>query len=117
MLSILGHRSKKPSPRIDSMCVYNRVDMKERWIPILIKKGSWITMQQDRRRNINPAQSHFISAWKGKVKDFKIEKKKRLVLVQYVFMHREVHVPQDIGLPQHRPNCKYLHYLSTLNFN
>ena len=116
MPSVVGHRSKKPSPRIDSMCVYNRIDKRERWKPLLIKKRSWITMQQDRRRKINIEQNQFISGWKGKVKEFKIEKRKGMVLVQHVFMHRELQIPKDTSLPRLGPNCKFPHCRNTPNF-
>ena len=45
-------RSKRPSSFIESMCIYNRVDTEERWIPTIIKIRSWITMQPSKRRKI-----------------------------------------------------------------
>lgn len=100
-------RSRRPSSSIDSMCIYNRVDEEERWIPIIIKIGSWITLQQNKRRKLNVQSSHFITAWKGKVKEFKIEKGKKIILVQHVFMHKELQIQPNTALPRHRPNCKF----------
>ena len=74
-------RSKRPSSSIECMCIYNRVDAKERWIPTVIKIGSWITMHTSKKRKINEKSSHFITAWKGKDKKFKIEKGKKMVLI------------------------------------
>ena len=74
------------------MCVHNRVDKEERRISIIIKKGSKITMQQNKGRKLNPTTNHYINTWKEKVKEFKIEKGQKLVLVQYVYMHKGIHV-------------------------
>ena len=100
-------RSKRPYSSIDSMCIYNRVDEEERWIPNIIKIGSWITMQQNKRRKLNVQSIHSITTWKGKVKEFKIEKGKKMVLVQHIFMHKELHIQTSIALPQHRPDSKF----------
>ena len=99
--------SKRPSLSTESMCVYNRVDAEERWISTIIKIGSWITMKSSKRRKINEQLSHFITTWKGKVKKLKIEKRKKMVLIQLVFMHKEIFIQPNLNLPQHRPNCKY----------
>ena len=108
MQSVLTRRSRKPPSSIESMLIHNRVDEMERWIPLVIRKGSWITMQQNKRRKTNPSISHFINAWKGKVKQFKLENGKKMVLVQHVFMHREIQLQSGTSLPRHRPNCKFL---------
>ena len=99
--------SKRPSSSIESMCVYNRVDVEERWIPTFIKIESWIIMRPSKRKKINEKLSHFITVWKGKVKKFKIEKGKKMVLIQHVFMHKEIFIQPNLTLPWHRPNCKY----------
>ena len=93
------------------MCIFNRVDENERWIPIVIRKGVWITMQQNRKRECSLFYhriSHFITAWKGRVKDFKIQRGKKMVVVQLVFMHREIYISPTMSLPRHRPNCKFI---------
>ena len=108
--------SKRPSSSIESMCIYNRVDAEERCIPTVIKIGSWITMQPSKRRKINEQSSHFISTWKGKVKEFQFEKGKKMVLIQHVFMHKEIFIKSITTLPQHRPNCKF-YCISTLKFS
>ena len=105
----MSRRSRKPSSHIESMCIFNRVDDSERWVPIVIRKGNWITMQQTKKRKRSPFYyriSHFITAWKGRVKDFKIQRGKKMVLVQHVFMHREIYISPTSSLPRHRPNCK-----------
>lgn len=63
-------------------------------------------MQQSKRRKVSDQSNHFITAWKGKVKQFKIEKGRKMALVQHVFMHKELHIPPNVDLPRHRPNCK-----------
>ena len=90
--------SKRPSLSIEIMCVYNKDDAKERWIPTIIKTGSWITMQLSKRRKINEKLSHFITAWKGKVIKFKIEKGKKMVLIQHVYMHKEIFIQPNSTL-------------------
>lgn len=108
----MASRSRRPSSSIESMCIYNRVDGDERWIPIIIKIGSWITMLPNKRRKFNEQSNHFISAWKGKVKDFKVDKGKKMVLIQHVYMHKELQLLPNIALPRHRANCKSLIFTS-----
>ena len=107
MALVSSTRSRRPTSRIESMCIHNRVDEEERWIPIIIKKGSWITMQQNKRRKLNPTMSHYINAWKGRVKEFKLDAGKKMVLVQHIYMHKDLHLHRNTTLPRHRPKCKF----------
>ena len=66
---------------------------------------------QPRRRKQTTSKNLFRAAWKGRVKDFKIQVGKttiKEVLVQHVYMHNELVVDSvgAMGLPTHRTNCK-----------
>ena len=100
-------RSKRPLSFIESMCIYNKDDVEEIWMPTVIKIGSWITMHTSKKRKINEQSSHFIIAWKGRVKKFRFERGKKMVLIQHVFMHKDVFTQPSSTLPRHKPKCKY----------
>ena len=88
------------------------------WTEIHITKGSWVLMQPPRRRKHNTSKNLFRSAWKGRVKDFKIEVGKttiKEVLIQHVYMHNELVLDSESSLPTHIPNCKSPNLLSTIN--
>ena len=102
-------RSKRPSANIQSIATYHRSSDKLNWLQHNIQKGSWILMQERRRRKLQ-VQNKFLKGWKGIVKDFRFGANKKTIkeiLVQHAFMHKELYI--DISsskLPRHRPNCE-----------
>ena len=94
-------RSKKPPASIESITINNTLDEQNQWIPLTIVRGSWVLLQARimKRRSKN----EFLSSWKGRVKDFRLAKNKKTVkkvLVQHVYMHRELLL---VEWPEHLP--------------
>ncbi len=104
-------RSRRPSSFIDSIVTFNSYNDQNQWNPLSISKGSWIIMQQSKRRKKSTTNNQFLSCWKGRVKDFRATSSGKVVkeiLVQHVFMHKELHLQQGVyNLHLHRPNCKF----------
>ena len=111
-------RPRRPRSSIHSLLVANKVNTQNQWNQLKISKGSWVLMQP-RRRKLATNKSIYTLAWKGKIKDFKIEVGKTTimeVLVQHVYMHKELVLSRGElpSLPSHRSNCKcsfVLHYI------
>lgn len=107
-------RPRRPSSQIDSITVTNVLDEDNKWTPLTITKGSWILLQT-RKRKAKHA-NEFLDQWKARVKDFSLsgtQKTIREVLVQHVYMHKELSLctwPE--GLPKRRPNCKLVSSIS-----
>ena len=100
-------RSKRPFSNIQSIALYNRsTDDTNNLLQHNIQKGSWILMQERRRKKLQ-AQNKFLRGWKGIVKDFRYGTNKRVikeVLVQHVFMHKELSIDiTSSKLPRHIP--------------
>lgn len=110
-------RPRRPRTSVFSILIPNSINKDNMWTEIHITKGSWVLMQP-RRRKHNTNKNIFRSAWKGRVKDFKIEVGKttvKEVLIQHVYMHNELVLDTESGLPTHRPNCKSPNLYSTVN--
>ena len=106
-------RSQKPSAYVKSITIYNTMDERNQWIPLTIVGGSWVLMQARRRKR--RSTNKFLNSWKGRVKNFKLGENRKTVkevLIQHVYMHRELKLeerPQNLAL--HRPNCELLNLL------
>ena len=102
-------RPRKPSAQIESIIINNTLDEMDQWIPQTIVKGSWVLLQSRRRKR--RSKNEFLNSWKGRVKDFKLAENKKSVkevLIQHVYMHREIQVHEwPEHLPLHRSNCKF----------
>ena len=103
-------RPRRPKTSVFSIIIPNTINEDNKWIEIQITKGSWVLMQP-RRHKHNNKRNLFKSAWKGCVKDFKIEVGRttiKKVLVQHVYMHNERVLDREDskGLLTHKPNCK-----------
>lgn len=101
-------RPRRPSAEMESITVSNTLDEDNKWTPLTITKGSWILLQTRKRK---PQHSNeFLDHWKARVKDFSLQgtqKTIREVLVQHVYMHKELSLPTwPEGIPMRRPNCK-----------
>ena len=82
---------------VHSIVVANTVNEKNQWIQLQLTRGAWVLMQP-RRRKHSKSKSIFISAWKGKIKDFKMETGKssiKEVLIQHVYMHKELAISKE----------------------
>lgn len=102
---------RRPSSSISCIETSNRITEAGTWERLVISRGDWVLMQPNRRRK-RKYSNIFLESWKGRVKDFQVaEGKKSIkeVLVQHVYMHRELVVEQyPPYLPKNRPNCKCL---------
>ena len=70
----------------------NTLDEENKWTPLTLTKGSWILLQTRKRKKPQFA-NEFLDHWKARVKDFRLlgtQKTIREVLVQHVYMHREL---------------------------
>ena len=103
-----SQRPRRPPSSIEAITVSNTLDEDNNWTKLTISKGSWILLQTRKRKILFP--NVFLDHWKARVKDFWLQgtqKTIREVLVQHVYMHKELSFgtwPE--GLPQRRPNCK-----------
>lgn len=105
---------KRARSSISSVVLYNIKDENEEWIPQVYRKYSWVTMQPGSRgqyRVKGKASEDLAKHWKGRILDFKMAlggKTVKEVLIQHVFMQKEINVGPLEGLPRHRPHCKCL---------
>lgn len=105
---------KRARSSISSVVLYNIKDENEEWIPQVYRKYSWVTMQPGNRgqyRVKGKASEDLAKHWKGRILDFKMApggKTVKEVLIQHVFMQKEINVGPLEGLPRHRPHCKCL---------
>ena len=108
---------KRARSSISSVVLYNTKDENEDWIPQVYRKYSWVTMQPGSRgqyRVKGKASEDLTKHWKGRILDFKMAlggKTVKEVLIQHVFMQKEINMGPDVGLPRYRPHCKYMYVL------
>lgn len=100
---------RRPSSSISCIETSNRITEAGTWERLVISRGDWVLMQPNRRRK-RKYSNIFLESWKGRVKAFRVAEGKKIikeVLVQHVYMHRELVVEQyPPYLQKNRPNCK-----------
>ena len=95
--------------------LYNIKDKNKEWIPQVYMRYSWVTMQPGSRgqyRVKGKASKDLAKHWKGRILDFKMAlggKTIKEVLIQHVFIQKEINVGPLEGLPRHIPHCNVLY--------
>lgn len=101
-------RTRRPSSQIEAITLSNTLDEENQWIPLTIVKGSWILLQNRKRKRT--ISNEFLYHWKARVIAFRLKDNRQTVkevLVQHVFMHKELNLTnRPVDLPRYRPNCK-----------
>jgi len=85
-------RLRRPRSEIHTVIISNTVNARNHWIQLQLARGSWVLLQP-RGRKHSSSKNIFLKAWKARIKDFKIETGKKIikeVLVQHVYMHKEI---------------------------
>ena len=96
------------------MDVSNTINVDASWKRLAMGKGVWVLMQLRRKKMRQRQQSTitFLASWKGRVKDFRVKEGTKYIkeiLVQHVYMHRELVLQEyPASLPHCRPNCKLI---------
>ena len=105
----ITHLPRRPRSSISAIEIANTSTTEGHWQTLSVSKGSWVLMQPDRRRK-RRSGNNFLTSWKGRVLDLRTKDGKKMkmeILVQHVYMHRElVLLDEPDNFPHYRPNCK-----------